>query len=107
MRIFSLCLAASALALAGTTAALASVPGGATTADTAATAKPKEKRVCKDRGRAGSHLPNRVCKTPAEWAALQAEFDDQDEYGIPANKVSTAREINRSPTNISGGPTPR
>jgi|GEM_PF-2249628 len=90
-------LAASALAVAGSAAAQTSTPTTATperTTVTAPGAKPaKEKRVCRERGRAGSHLSNRVCKTPAEWAALQSDVDDQDEYGIPGARTASGRAI--------------
>lgn len=96
MRIFSLCLASASLALTG--AAAAQTP--ATTSTEATPVKPKKpKRVCRERGRPGSHLSNVVCKTPDEWAALQQDFDDQDEFGIPGSKVTTSREMNVSPPN--------
>jgi hypothetical protein len=103
MKSLILCLTAAGLATAGAASAQPSSPVEATPSTTMVTApgaKPKkEKRVCRERMRSGSHLSNVVCKTPDEWAALQADVDDQDEYGIPGNKVATGREINRSPPN--------
>lgn len=97
MNRLALCLSLVSVGLAGTAAAQTSTPTTATPEDTTVTApgaKPaKEKRVCRERGRAGSHLANRVCKTPAEWAALQSDVDDQDEYGIPGARVATGRAI--------------
>jgi hypothetical protein len=104
MKILALCLSAGALVLAGGAAARTSTPTPATPGTTVVTAPAKVKRVCRERGRAGSHITNVVCKTPEEWAALQADVDDQDEYGIPGNKTATGRAINRSPLNRSSGP---
>jgi hypothetical protein len=105
MKYLALCLTAVALATAGAASAQSSAPGGATSADAvgAPRGKPaKPKKVCRERMRSGSHLTNVVCKTPEQWAELQAEFDDQAEYGIPGNRVMTAREINVSPLNGTG-----
>ena len=108
MKYLILCLAATGLAIAGAAAAQASTPTSATpetTMVTAPGAKPKKpKRVCRERGRSGSHLTNVVCKTPEEWAALQSDVDDQDEYGIPGNRTSTARALNVSPLNKGTAP---
>jgi hypothetical protein len=93
MKYLTLCLTAVALTI--TSAATALSPA----TEQATPVKPKkEKRVCRERMRSGSHLSNIVCKTPGEWARLQAEFDDQDDYGIPGGKVTTGRELSRSPT---------
>ncbi len=75
-------------------------PALATSSDRAAAAKPKkEQKVCRERMRSGSHLSNITCKTPEEWARLQAETDDQDEYGIPGNRNDTSRRIDTAPPN--------
>jgi hypothetical protein len=92
MKVLILCLTAGALISAGV-AAQASVPASTQ----AKPAKPKVKRVCRERMRSGSHLSNVVCKTPEEWARLQADVDDQDEYGVPGNKTATGRAIDRGP----------
>jgi hypothetical protein len=100
MKILALCLASGALVLAGTAAAQTSTPTTATPPNTTVTApaKPKkEKRVCRERGRSGSHLSNIVCKTPEQWAELEEQLDTEAEYGIPGNKVSTGRAIDRGP----------
>ena len=91
-------LAAGALATGG--AAAAQEPTTATPPNTTVTApaKPKkEKKVCRERMRSGSHLSNIVCKTPEQWAELQEQFDSEAEYGIPGNKVSSGRAIDRGP----------
>ncbi len=97
----ALCLSAGALALAGTAVAAQSpAPTPATPGTTVVTApvKPaKPKKVCRERGRSGSHLTNITCKTPEEWAQLQSDFDEEAEYGIPGNKVATGRMIDRGP----------
>ena len=101
MRNISLCMIAAGFALAGSAAAQAPTP--ASTAGTPAKAK-KPKKICRERGSAGSRLSNMVCKTPEEWAQLQTDFDDQDEYGIPGNKVATGRATNVGGTNKASGP---
>jgi hypothetical protein len=93
MKILAICLSAGALALAGTAAAQA--PASSTQAATAQPKKPK--KVCRERMRSGSHLSNITCKTPEQWAELQATFDEEAEYGIPGNKVATGRMIDRGP----------
>ena len=105
MKYLALCVATAVVAMAGSASAQTSAPGGATSADAAGgpAAKPaKQKKVCRERMRSGSHLANIVCKTPEQWAELQAEFDGQDEYGIPGNRVMTARCMNVSPLNGTG-----
>jgi hypothetical protein len=94
MKYLALCLTAVTLIMAGAATAQAA------SSDQADGARPKkEKRVCRERQRSGSHLSNVVCKTPEQWARLQAEFDDQDQYGIPGNRGKTARDMNVSPQN--------
>ena len=102
MKYLILGLTTGALALAGTSAAQAT-PSPASTEATAA--KPKKvKRVCRERMRSGSHLPNVVCKTPEEWAQLQQDFDDEAEYGFPGNKTSSGRAVDRGVPRVEGGP---
>ena len=89
-------LAVGSLGIASAATAQDSTPTTATPATTTVTApaKPaKQKRVCRERHRSGSHLTNVVCKTPDEWAALQSDVDNQDEYGIPGNKVASGRAL--------------
>jgi hypothetical protein len=94
----ALCFSLALMVTAGSAVAQGSTPTIATPEDTTVTApgaKPKkEKKVCRERMRSGSHLPNIVCKTPEQWAELQEQLDTDAELGIPGNKVSTGREIN-------------
>jgi hypothetical protein len=103
-------LAVGSLGIAGTATAQTSTPTTATPATTTVTApgaKPaKVKKVCRERMRSGSHLTNITCKTPAEWAALQADVDDQDEYGIPGNKVASGRALDHGMPRRTDGPSP-
>jgi len=104
----ALCLAAAALFTADAATAQNSEPTIATPSTTIVTAPDskakKEKKVCRERGRSGSHLTNIVCKTPEQWAELQEQLDTEAEYGIPGNKVSTGRSIN---TGTPGSGPPR
>ncbi len=108
MKHFILCLAVGALGPGGAPAAAqAPAPTTATpetTTVTAPAAKAKEKKVCRERGRAGSHLTNIVCKTPEQWAELQEQYDSEGEYGIPGNRVATGRAVN---SGTGGGGPPR
>ena len=100
MKYLALCAAAGIIALAGSAAVQAS-PGATTQA---APAKPKKvQRVCRERQRSGSHLSNRVCKTPEEGAELQDRLDTEAELGIPGNKTATGRAIDRGAPR-GGGP---
>lgn len=101
-------LAAGLVIISGGAAAQSSEPTVATPSTTIVTAPDakakKDKKVCKERMRSGSHLTNIVCKTPEQWAELQEQLDTEAEYGIPGNKVSTGRSIN---TGTGGGGPPR
>jgi hypothetical protein len=105
IRYLALGLAACTLGTAGSAAPQTSKPTTATPPNTTVTAPRSqgEKRVCRERTRTGSHLSNIACKTPEQWAQLQADFDEQDEYGFPGNKVSTGRSMNRGAPR-GGGP---
>jgi hypothetical protein len=102
------CLAVAAIVAAGAASAQSSGPTIATPEDTTVTAPraqpKKDKKVCRERMRSGSHLTNIVCKTPEQWAQLQEQLDTEAEYGIPGNKVSSGRAIN---TGTGGGGPPR
>ena len=104
MKYLALCLGSGALALAGSASAGTSAPTTATPATTVVSAPraktKKPQRVCRERQRSGSHLSNIVCKTAEEWAALQSEVDDQDEYGVPGNRAMTTRTLDVTPGNI-------
>lgn len=43
---------------------------------------PKEKKICRTEVATGSIMPKRVCRTAAEWAAIEHEQEDvtRDEY---------------------------
>ena len=83
-------------------------PAAASDVDQAqAPAKPKkERRICKTAIRSGSNLSTTVCKTHAEWQALEANYDpDSEEAGVPGNRSATGRSTNvgaKAPT--MGGP---
>jgi hypothetical protein len=65
-------LAASlAVAAIGPTAAQSSQPAAPATADQPTT----EKKVCRRQIGTGSIMPKRVCKTKAEWAAIDPRQD--------------------------------
>ncbi len=103
MRRLLFCLAASGLGLAGPAVAQSSDPTIATPPNTTVTApasRPKEKKVCRERMRSGSHLSNVVCLTPDQWAQLQEQYDSEGEYGIPGNKTASGRAIDRG---VAGG----
>ena len=106
MKYVILCLAAVALGSPGAALAQTQEPTTATPANTTVTAPKtkKEKKVCRERMRSGSHLSNIVCKTPEQWAELQEQFDSEAEYGIPGNRVASGRAINRG---TGGGGPPR
>ena len=106
MRYLISCLAVAALGAAGAANAQTSTPTTATPPNTTVTApkSQKVKRVCRERQRSGSHLPNIVCKTPEQWAELQEQYDSEGEYGIPGNKVSTGRSVNRGMPSPGGPP---
>jgi hypothetical protein len=88
MKILFLGIAVGALGIA--------VPAAATDgSQAAAPAKPKkEHRICKTRVRSGSNLATTVCKTNAEWAALEGTYDPDSEVGVPGNRAATGRETN-------------
>jgi hypothetical protein len=107
MKKWLLYLAAGTLGAAGAAAAQTSAPTTATPETTTVTApakSKKEKKVCRERGRSGSHLANVVCKTPEQWAELQEQLDTEAEYGIPGNRTATGRAMNRG---TGGGGPPR
>lgn len=102
----ALCLAGAALFTADAATAQSAEPTVATpstTVVTAPAAKPKEKKVCRERTRPGSHLTNKVCRTPEQWADMQEQLDSEAEYGIPGNRVASGRAVN-SGTGGSGPP---
>ena len=51
---------------------------------TEATAKPKEKMVCKTERFVGSNIPSRVCKTKAEWE--QGKLDAKRSLDDPPSR---------------------
>jgi hypothetical protein len=108
MKSLILCLALGGLGLAGGAAAQTSTATTATppnTIVTAPAAKPKQgQRVCHIRIRSGSHFTDQVCKTPAEWAAMETPYDTEAELGVPGNKVSTGRNFNRGDPGGAGPP---
>lgn len=107
MKYLALCFALASVGLSGPAAAEQnSAPTVATPEDTTVTApgaKPKkDKKVCRERMRSGSHLSNIVCKTPEQWAELQEQLDTEAEYGIPGNRTASGRAVNTG--TISGSP---
>jgi hypothetical protein len=105
MKYIIFCIAAGALGLPGAAFAQAQEPTTATPANTTVTAPKtkKEKKVCRERMRSGSHLTNIVCKTPDQWAELQEQLDTEAEYGIPGNRTASGRALNTG-TGGSGPP---
>ena len=53
----------------------------------------KERRICKTHIRSGSHLSTTVCKTNAEWLALEGNYDSESEVGVPGNRSATGRSV--------------
>ncbi len=108
MKVMVSCLGACFLAVAAQAAASspASGPTVATPPNTTVTAPKakKQKKVCRERQRSGSHLTNITCKTPEQWAQLQEDLDTEAELGIPGNKTSSGRSINRGTLPVDGGP---
>jgi hypothetical protein len=88
MKLLFLGIAVGALGIA--------VPAAATDGgQAAAPAKPKkERRICKTQIRSGSNLSTTVCKTYAEWAALEGNSSADDDVGVPGNRSATGRETN-------------
>jgi hypothetical protein len=67
MKYLIFCLTAGALAMAG------AAPAQAPSSGQAKAAKPKkEKKVCHEVMKSGSHLPTVTCKTAAQWAEQEA-----------------------------------
>ena len=96
MKLIFLGIAAAAIGIAA--------PATATDSDRAgATPKPKkEQRICKTQIRSGSHLSTTLCKTQSQWLALEDNYDDESEVGVPGSRPGVGRT-----TDIGGQPPPK
>ncbi|NOU02686.1 MAG: hypothetical protein HOO94_03430 [Novosphingobium sp.] len=81
-------LIAACLVVSATTAAADPV----TTAPAPTAEQPKPKKVCRSVVVTGSIMPNRVCRTKEEWAAINSQRIDVTDRSKDAGRVPAGRE---------------
>lgn len=81
-------LMAASLVLSATMAA-ADAP---TAAQTPTDAQPKPKKICRSVVVTGSIMPNRVCRTKDEWAAINSQRIDETDRSKNAGRMPGGRD---------------
>ena len=74
------------LALAGTVLAMPALAGQH---DDKGQNPPKEKKICRSESVTGSIMPRRTCHTAAQWAAIDAQNQDNAQTALDHARRST------------------